>query len=94
MPAGTRVPTYDGYAFGFRLQRLEWHGGFNSFSVQYGTGAASNFSNPGNGTTIPDPTQYIPKTRQFLLVEQLLFHSAHGVGDRSAKWQPKKHSGT
>ena len=41
--------------------------------MQYGTGAASNFSNPGNGTTIPDPTQFINKTRQLLLVEQLLF---------------------
>lgn len=73
VPTGTRVRTYDGYAFGFRHQRLEWHGGFNSLSVLYGTGAASNFSNPGNGTTIPDPTQYLPKTRQFLLVEQMLF---------------------
>jgi maltoporin len=72
VPLGTRVPTSDGYAFGFRHQRLEWHGGFNSFSVQYGTGAASNFSNPGNGTTIPDPTQFINKTRQLLVVEQLL----------------------
>jgi maltoporin len=72
VPVGTAVPTSDGYAFGFRHQRLEWHGGFNSFSVQYGTGAASNFSNPGNGTTIPDPTQFINKTRQLLVVEQLL----------------------
>jgi maltoporin len=73
VPIGTRVSTSDGYAFGFRHQRLEWHGGFNSFTVQYGTGAASNFSNPGDGTTIPDPTQFINKTRQLLIVEQLLF---------------------
>jgi maltoporin len=73
VPLGTAVPTSDGYAFGFRHQRLEWHGGFNSFSVQYGTGAASNFSNPGNGTTIADPTQFLHKTRQLLVVEQLLF---------------------
>jgi maltoporin len=72
VPLDTAVPTSDGYASGFRHQRLEWHGGFNSFSVQYGTGAASNFSNPGNGTTIPDPTQFINKTKQLLLVEQLL----------------------
>jgi maltoporin len=72
VPLGTSVLTSDGYAFGFRHQRLEWHGGLNSFSVQYGTGAASNFSNPGNGTTIPDPTQFINKTRQLLVVEQLL----------------------
>src|SRR5215469_14892591 len=44
----------------------------DSLSVQYGTGAASNFSNPGNGTTIPDPTQFINKTRQLLVVEQML----------------------
>jgi maltoporin len=72
LPPGTPAQTTDGYAFGFRHQRLEWHGGFNSLSVQYGTGAASNFSNPGNGTTIPDPTQFINKTRQLLVVEQLL----------------------
>ena len=72
VPPGTPVRTSDGYAFGFRHQRLEWHGGFNSFSVQYGTGAASNFSNPGNGTTIPDPTRFINKTRQLLVVEQFL----------------------
>jgi maltoporin len=72
LPPGTLAQTTDGYAFGFRHQRLEWHGGFNSLSVQYGTGAASNFSNPGNGTTIPDPTQLINKTRQLLVVEQML----------------------
>jgi maltoporin len=72
LPPGTLALTTDGYAFGFRHQRLEWHGGFNSLSVQYGTGAASNFSNPGNGTTIPDPTQFINKTRQLLVVEQML----------------------
>ena len=73
VPSGTLVRTSDGYAFGFRHQRLEWHGGFNAFSVQYGTGAASNFSNPGNGTTIPDPTIFLNKTRQLLVVEQVLF---------------------
>jgi len=73
VPVGTKVPTTDGYAFGLRHQRLEWHGGFHSFSVQYGTGAASNFSNPGNGTTIADPTPYINKSRQLLVVEQVLF---------------------
>jgi maltoporin len=35
--------------------------------------AASNFSNPGNGTTIADPTQFLNKTRQLLVIEQLLF---------------------
>ena len=73
LPVGTAVGTTDGYAVGFRHQRLEWHGGFHSLSVQYGTGAASNFSNPGNGTTIADPTPYIDKSRQLLVIEQVLF---------------------
>jgi maltoporin len=72
LPSGTAVNTTDGYAFGFRHQRLEWHGGFNALSVQYGTGAASNFSNPGSGTTIADPTPFINKSRQLLVIEQML----------------------
>jgi maltoporin len=69
----TTIPTTDGYAFGFRHQRLEWHGGYHTFMIQYGTGAASNFSNPGNGTTIPNPTPYIDYSRQFLFTEQIVF---------------------
>jgi maltoporin len=68
----TNIPTSDGYAFGFRHQRLEWHGGYHTFMIQYGTGAASNFSNPGNGTTIPNPTPYINYSRQFLFTEQVV----------------------
>jgi maltoporin len=71
--AGTRIPSTDGYAVGLRHQRLEWHGGFHTFSVQYGTGAASNFSNPGSGTVIAAPTPYIGKSRQWLVTEQVLF---------------------
>ena len=67
------IPTSDGYAFGVRHQRLEWHGGYHTLSIQYGTGAASNFSNPGNGTVIADPTPFINKTKQFLAIEQVLF---------------------
>jgi len=73
LPNGTRVPTTGGYAFGLRHQRLEWHGGYHSFSIQYGTGAASNFSNPGNGTTIPNPTPFINSSRQLLATEQVVF---------------------
>src|SRR5271154_3698906 len=69
---GTVVPTTDGYAFGLRHQRLEWHGGFHTFSIQYGTGAASNFSNPGNGVTIQNPTPYINNSAQLLIAEQLV----------------------
>jgi len=69
----TTIPTSDGYAFGFKHEQLEWHGGYNTFMIQYGTGAASNFSNPGNGTTIPNPTPYIDFSRQFLFTEQMVF---------------------
>lgn len=37
---GDVIPTTDGYAFGIRHQSLEWHGGYHTFSIQYGTGAA------------------------------------------------------
>lgn len=67
-PSGTQISTTNGYAVGLRHQRLEWHGGFNTFSVQYGTGAASNFS-----TSIDDPTRFIDRTKRFLITEQLLF---------------------
>ncbi len=68
----TTIPTSNGYAFGFRHQRLEWHGGYHTFGLLYGTGAASNFSNGGNGTTIPNPTPYINNTRQLLATEQVV----------------------
>src|SRR5215470_17391407 len=67
-PAGVAIPTSNGYAFGIRHQRLEWHGGYHTFSVQYGTGAASNFS-----TSIDDPTRFIDRNRRLLITEQVLF---------------------
>jgi maltoporin len=73
LPVGTPVRTTDGYAIGIRHQRLEWHGGYHTFSIQYGTGAASNFSNPGNGVTIADPTPFLNKSAQLLAVEQVVF---------------------
>jgi maltoporin len=69
----TTIPTTDGYAFGFRHQRLEWHGGYHTFGIQYGTGAASNFSSGGSGTLIPNPTPYINNSRQLLATEQVVF---------------------
>jgi maltoporin len=68
----TAIPTTNGYAFGLRHQRLEWHGGYHTFSAQYGTGAASNFSSPGNGTQIPNPTPFINRSRQLLITEQVV----------------------
>jgi maltoporin len=64
---GTVVPTTDGYAFGIRHQRLEWHGGYHAFSIQYGKGAASNFS-----TSIDDPTPFLKNTERLLIAEHLL----------------------
>ncbi|PWU03121.1 MAG: hypothetical protein C5B51_19520 [Terriglobia bacterium] len=65
--AGLKIPSTDGYAFGVRHQRLEWHGGYNTFMAQYGTGAASNFS-----TSIDDPTRYLRSAARFQFVEHLL----------------------
>jgi maltoporin len=73
LTVGTKIPTSDGYAFGIRHQRLEWHGGYHTSMFVFGTGAASNFSNPGNGTTIPNPTPYINFTRQLLYTDQTVF---------------------
>lgn len=62
---GALIPTSNGYAFGIRHQRLEWHGGYHLFSIQYGTGAASNFS-----TSIDDPTRSVNSSARFLITEQ------------------------
>jgi maltoporin len=64
---GTVIPTADGYAFGFRFQRLEWHGGYNTFSIQYGKGAASDFA-----TNVEDPNPFLQSSERLLLTEQLL----------------------
>jgi maltoporin len=45
-----------------------WHGGYQSFSIGYGTGAASNFS-----TSIDDPTPFLHSSARFLAIEQVLF---------------------
>jgi len=64
---GSVIPTADGYAFGLRFQRLEWLGGYNTFSVQYGKGAASNFS-----TSIDDPNPFLNSSERLLITEHLL----------------------
>ena len=66
------LPTSNGYAFGLRHQRLEWHGGFHAFSIQYGTGAASNFSSNGSGTVVANANPYLNGTAQLLATEQVL----------------------
>ena len=65
--AGAVIPTTDGYAIGIRQQRLEWHGGYNTFGFQYGKGAASNFS-----TSIDNPSPFLGSSERLLLTEQLL----------------------
>jgi maltoporin len=67
IPAAT-IPTTSGYAFGFRHQRLEWHGGYHTLSIQYGTGAASNYS-----TSIDDPTRFLHSSARLLITEHMLF---------------------
>jgi len=64
---GDRIPGTDGHAVGFRHQRLNLEGGFNTFAVQYGKGAASNFS-----TSLDDPTPYLKSSERLLITEQLL----------------------
>ncbi|HJZ62986.1 MAG TPA: carbohydrate porin [Candidatus Acidoferrum sp.] len=65
---GASVPTANGYAVGIRHQRLEWHGGYHTFAIQYGKGAASNFS-----TSIDDPTPFLKSSEKLLITEHLLF---------------------
>ena len=65
---GTTIPTSNGYAAGVRYQRLNWHGGFHTIGVQYGTGAASNFS-----ATIDDPTPFTDRSARLLITAQMLF---------------------
>jgi maltoporin len=67
-PGGEVISTSNGYAFGIRHQRLEWHGGYHALGIQYGTGPASNFS-----TSLDDPTRFVNSTARFLLTEQVLF---------------------
>ncbi|HWY71334.1 MAG TPA: carbohydrate porin [Terriglobales bacterium] len=66
--AGIKIPTTDGYGVGLRHQRLEWHGGYHTFSFQYGTGAASNFS-----ASLDDPTAFRRNSARLLATEQVLF---------------------
>ena len=64
---GTVIPTSNGYAVGFRYQRLEWHGGYHTLTIQYGKGAASNFS-----TSIDNPDPFTKSSERLLIAEHLL----------------------
>jgi len=65
--SGTAIPTESGFAVGLKHQTLEWHGGFHSFGIQYGTGPAANFS-----TGIEDPTPFVDGRKRLLITEQVL----------------------
>jgi maltoporin len=67
LPDGTVVPTITGQAFGFGHLRPEMLGGYNRFSIQYGRGAASNFS-----TSIDTPTSFLKDASTLLVTEHLL----------------------
>ena len=64
---GNVIPSANGYAFGIGQQRLEWHGGYNWISFQYGKGPASNFS-----TSIDDPSTFVETSKRLRVVEHLL----------------------
>ncbi len=68
--AGTVIPTANGYAFGVRHQRLEWQGGYHTISVQYGKGAASNFS-----TSIEDANPFLRSSERLLIADHLLIQT-------------------
>jgi maltoporin len=61
------IPTSTGYAFGFTHQRLKWEDGYTQFGIQYGKGAASNFS-----SSLDNPTPYLKNSERFLLTEQVV----------------------
>lgn len=64
---GVIFPTASGYALGFTHQRLKWENGYTQFGVQYGRGAASNFS-----SSLDNPTPYLKNSERFLLTEQVV----------------------
>jgi maltoporin len=66
-PDGTVIPHSNGYGVGLRYQRLKWHGGFQVVGIQYGTGAASNFS-----ASVDDPTVSIDRSARLLITGAML----------------------
>ena len=87
-PTGAIIPNSNGYAFGIAHQRLEWKGGYNWFSVQYGKGAASNFS-----TSIDDPTPFLKDTKKFRIAEHLLIQTNDKFAIQPVFVYQRSHSG-
>ncbi len=74
-PNGTAIAAADGADFGIRHTRTELHGGFNTFSVQYGKGAASDSS-----TSLEDPTPFLKNTKVLLIQDNLLIQPNPNFG--------------
>jgi maltoporin len=85
---GTVIPSRNGFAFGIAHQRLEWKGGYNWFSVQYGKGPASNF-----GTSIDDPTPFLKDTKKFRIAEHLLIQTNDKFAIQPVFVYQRTHSG-
>jgi len=85
---GTVIPSANGFAFGIAHQRLEWKGGYNWFSVQYGKGPASNF-----GTSIEDPTPFLKDTKKFRVAEHLLIQTNDRFAIQPVFVYQRTHSG-
>jgi maltoporin len=66
-PQGITFPTATGYGLGFTHQRLKWEGGYTQFTIQYGKGAASNFS-----SSLDNPSIYLRNSERFLITEQVV----------------------
>jgi maltoporin len=64
---GTAIPTTSGFAGGIQLQHLEWHGGYNAISLQYGTGPASDFN-----SSVQYPTGFLGGGEKLLITNHLL----------------------
>ncbi|WP_433972486.1 carbohydrate porin [Tunturiibacter lichenicola] len=64
---GVVLPTTNGFAGGIRYQNLEWHGGYNAITVQYGTGAASNFS-----TSLAFPNTFQSSSERLLVTNHMV----------------------
>lgn len=64
---GVLYPTSSGNAFGFAHLRPEFYGGYLKFTLQYATGATSDFN-----TSIVTPTPYLKDSNTFRITEQVL----------------------
>jgi maltoporin len=67
---GTQIPNAVGYAFGVAHQRLEWLGGYNWLSFQWGKGPASNFS-----TYLDDPGPNLKDSERLRAAEHFLIQT-------------------